>query len=517
MAKYIRIWILAIALLLTFSLIFFKGLDFGIDFKGGTIFQVHFSKPLSPEELAIARQTVEQRVNWTGLKDTNIRPAGNQYLIVEIAESNPDNIIRIENLLKSQGSFEATIDGKVLFTGSDLKVIKDPAQGYRIAGNNQWTLPFSLNSKAADSFAKRVFHKCKGELDCEQTFFFIDRPVGGLLLIPEELISDSVSIENAFVDFNKLIANTGADYLALKTNESGKTYLSEEQKLQLSAKKYVEIAFPSSLREEDIDFIRTLGIRLREVQADDPILLAKLTNIRSVIALTPNIANVEAPSINSPQFQRFTNLVINGGAQSKKEAESRLKDLTVILESGTLPAPIDDISKETISASLGFSFLKTVAVALFIAFLIVGIILYLRYRYLGLVIPIMITSFSEIAMVLGLSALFRWNLDFSAIAGILASVGTGVNDQIVITDEILTKEHTEIKATLLKRIANAFYVIFAAAATISAALLPIIFSSLGLGRLVGFAITSLAGIAVGILITRPAYNEAIRFLVKIKE
>ena len=44
---------------------------------------------------------------------------------------------------------------------------------------------------------------------------------------------------------------------------------------------------------------------------------------------------------------------------------------------------------------------------------------------------------NEIIILLGFAALVGWNLDLAAIAGIIIAAGTGVDDQIVITDETL--------------------------------------------------------------------------------
>jgi len=55
--------------------------------------------------------------------------------------------------------------------------------------------------------------------------------------------------------------------------------------------------------------------------------------------------------------------------------------------------------------------------------------------------------------------LINWNLDLAAIAGILAAVGTGVDDQIVITDEAL--KGARVARNWKSRMKNAFFIIFA--------------------------------------------------------
>jgi preprotein translocase subunit SecD len=96
--------------------------------------------------------------------------------------------------------------------------------------------------------------------------------------------------------------------------------------------------------------------------------------------------------------------------------------------------------------------------------------------------------------------------DLGAIAGVLAAIGTGVDDQIVIMDELKKGEKGE-GGSLVARAKRAFFIVVAASATIIAAMLPIILIGFGLGRLVGFAITTIMGTLVGVLITRPAFGE----------
>ena len=46
---------------------------------------------------------------------------------------------------------------------------------------------------------------------------------------------------------------------------------------------------------------------------------------------------------------------------------------------------------------------------------------------------------------------------------------------------------------------------------------PLIIMGYGLGKLVGFAITTIIGVLVGVLITRPAYGEVIKIILLRKE
>jgi len=69
------------------------------------------------------------------------------------------------------------------------------------------------------------------------------------------------------------------------------------------------------------------------------------------------------------------------------------------------------------------------------------------------------------------------------------------------------------------RIKGAFFIVFAAAATLIAAMLPLAYigftrGTTGIGFMSGFAVTTIIGVLVGIFITRPVYAKFIeRFVV----
>jgi preprotein translocase subunit SecD len=151
-----------------------------------------------------------------------------------------------------------------------------------------------------------------------------------------------------------------------------------------------------------------------------------------------------------------------------------------------------------------------------VAIIAVALVILLRYKRMQIVVPVMFTGIGEIVLILGFAALINWELDLSGIAGIIASVGTGVNDQVVITDEALKRAPTQKKTlSIAERLRRAFFIIFTAAATIIAAMLPLL--SVGAGMLKGFAFTTIIGVLIGILITRPGYAKVIEEILRKEE
>jgi preprotein translocase subunit SecD len=86
-----------------------------------------------------------------------------------------------------------------------------------------------------------------------------------------------------------------------------------------------------------------------------------------------------------------------------------------------------------------------------------------------------------------------------------------VDDLIIIADEILQQGEVATGRVFQSRFRKAFWVIGAAAATTIIAMSPL--TVLGLGDLTGFAIVTIVGVLVGVLVTRPAYGDILRNLV----
>ncbi len=216
-------------------------------------------------------------------------------------------------------------------------------------------------------------------------------------------------------------------------------------------------------------------------------------------------------------------------------------------KSGALPVTFDVGSVSTISPTLGYEFFNSALVSAGLAILAVAFIVMIRYRSLKIVIPMVMTSLSEIVIIVGIAAFgsfpwvvalvlnlgiiiyvaskkeaidfatvigallvplmgifLSWTIDLASIGGIIASIGTGINQMIIITDEIRMGGR-KLELTWQEKIKRAFMIIFASASTVVAAMVPLMFIGTGLVR--GFAITTIVGVLAGVLITRPAYGK----------
>ncbi|MGV8089287.1 MAG: preprotein translocase subunit SecD, partial [Methanothrix sp.] len=197
---------------------------------------------------------------------------------------------------------------------------------------------------------------------------------------------------------------------------------------------------------------------------------------------------------------------VGAGDEGSKDA----KELQIHLQEGALPVNVEIVGSGQVSAALGRQFKIQMVIAGLIALLAVAGMIYYRYREKRIVLPMLFTSLSEVAIMLGVWSLAKWQLDLASLAGIIMVIGTGVDQLVIITDELIKggeaapvvsdrsiKERAaeaaekagvgRMAATTskiyLSRLSRAFAIILGAAATTIVAMLPLLY--MGFGALTG--------------------------------
>jgi preprotein translocase subunit SecD len=196
------------------------------------------------------------------------------------------------------------------------------------------------------------------------------------------------------------------------------------------------------------------------------------------------------------------------GAQNQQDAQS----LSVNLRAGSLRAPLDFSESQiySIEASHADQFKQYSLLIGLLSVITVSGVVYGRYTDTRVALPMIVTAVAEVVILLGFAALIRMPLDLSHVAGFIAVVGTGVDDLVIIADEVMDEGDVSSARVFQSRFRKAFWVIGAAAATTIVALSPL--AVLSLGDLQGFAIITILGVLIGVLITRPAYGDILRRL-----
>lgn len=205
------------------------------------------------------------------------------------------------------------------------------------------------------------------------------------------------------------------------------------------------------------------------------------------------------------QTQKTRQLYASTGAG--RAGSLQATQLEIHLRAGALPVDVTIAGSGGTSAPLGERYKTMAVLAGILALITVGIVVYYRYREPGIVLPMILINASELVILLGFIALIRFQMDLPTIAGLVAVVGTGIDQLVIITDEILHEGKVPSPTLYLKRLTRALGIIVAAAATVVIAMLPL--ALMDLSTLKGFAIITILGVLIGVIVTRPAYGKII--------
>ena len=167
-------------------------------------------------------------------------------------------------------------------------------------------------------------------------------------------------------------------------------------------------------------------------------------------------------------------------------------DLSLLLRSGALPAPLNIIEERTVGPDLGQDSIDAGMIALIIGFLLVIIFIFIKYNIFGLITNV--TLIINLLILLGILTLFEATLTLPGIAGIILTVGMAVDANVLIFERIkeeLKSENNNIIAFDSGYVKSRTAILDANITTLLAA---IILFFMGSGPIKGFSITLGVGI-----------------------
>ena len=470
-----KILLLSVAVIISLALIIVKQPKFGIDFSGGYSIKLQLESPVDQTQMNQIISILESRLNSYGLSDIRIKPYGNQFVEITMSETNKTKVKRLIDVLKKQGNLEAIMldkNGKpvVVFTGSDLVSISEPQPYY--SNTPTYQIPIVLTSDAAKKFAEySSFDNPFGG----RIYLFLDRPKNAVVYIPKENLSfQNQVIQGKYnIDINQL------------EKISGIKIISDLKELYEIKNKTVIV--PNTVKL-NLTLLKNNGNKIKILNYSDDYII-RATHIKSALNIAQTIRG-------KPEVQA----VITVGGTTLDDAKQNAEETYIILKSGKLPVKFDDkhIIISSVSPTLGKMFVFYSMVILILAIAFVSGLIYLKYKEIKLTALIVLTSLSEIIIIFGLASLISWQLDIPSIAGIIMAIGTGVDQQIIIADEYLKRRKTK----------SSMGIIFTSVFTTVSAMFPLLFISVGTVR--GFALTTILGSLIGVLITRPAFAEIIK-------
>jgi protein-export membrane protein SecD len=218
---------------------------------------------------------------------------------------------------------------------------------------------------------------------------------------------------------------------------------------------------------------------------------------------------ISAPVIQGP-IPNGQGQITGGGLGGFPAKEAN--ELVTILKFGSLPFPIQELSSEQISATLGEQFLNQSLLAGFLGIALVIVFMLVYYR-----LPGMVASFALIYYTLVVLAIFRLvpvTLTLAGIAGFVLSVGMAVDANILIFERM--KEELRIGKSLPAAVEAGFNRAWNSIldSNVSSLITATILYSFGSSVIRGFALVLIIGVLVSmfsaIVVTRSIMRVVVR-------
>ena len=477
-----------------------NGMKFGIDFSGGTRIPVVLEQPAPADIMDEMVNSIKKRASAFGLTEVKVRAIGDTQINVEVPSSDPEYIKAVEDVLAQQGVYLGIVDGKVAMRGDFIlpgTIYRVPSQSLR---GEDWGVAFSVNREGAETFARVVEGKANYPV-----YMFLDRPNDAIVVATwDELKGEArmVDREGMVAAMEEALRLEGNDIelyiyegdlgnLTPKTN-STKAILSQALAGQIGGE-LEERGFGLSVIEDaDIMPVFQQAQEMQDTEVDE----WKAVGLLSAPKLSPSITT----GIPNYGYQ-ISGVAPGTGTEKQLNAYESERKIESILKGGALPIQISIGSKTVIPAPLGEEFLRLSIIGLGLALVAISILVSFRYRKMSILLPIIAISFSE--MIILLSVIGSFTIDLAAMAGIIAAIGVGVDAQIVITDELLKEEGSQEE-----KLGKAFDIVTTTVTVAVFAMVPLLFS--GMVEIIGFAISTILGSLLGLLISRPAYAAIIQ-------
>jgi len=472
----------------------FDTLSFGIDIEGGTRVLLSPTEEITKDQLSETVKTLENRINFYGLKEVKVNVLGNNLIQIEMSGATGDDV---RDFLAKQGKFTGKITETIRFV---------EGEGVLRIGNATYDASVDGSELLIDgrNFLENETFALGGE-----NFEIVSLRNSSAILYADLFTGD---------DIVKVL--TDSQNSGVRPVGGGYEFSFVVQVSREGAAKFAKLTQGQSA-------VRTVG---SDKYIDSKLLLFLDDKLISELNIGASLAG-----------QILTTPVITGTETTLEGASLEKLRLESTLRSGSLPVKLEIAKVDTITQTAGRDLINSTVFVAIASIIAVGAIISYRYRDYRVVVPMIAISLSEIVIVIGMatSQIFAgvviaiavligilkrevfgvvgwitlfvmvmaasivvispWTIDIPVIAGLIAILGTGVNQMIIMTDQLFREKGKAFS----DRHKSAMHIIWSSAAIVVFAMIPLILG--GIGSLKGFAIATIVGVLVGILVTRPAY------------
>ena len=535
------------------------GLELGLDLQGGShlVYQAVDSEtgePIIPrqEQMDSLKQSIERRVNASGLGEPIIQLLGDNRLLIQLpgvrdtkraksligetAQLNykertlnvarkipgiePGSLLNVSAIDLNETITDVTTNQSTLSntSSSPMPANLQPLPGLLLEFSDEGTIAFSNLLTRLETSILPIegtndrypsYLTIQSDNSTEMPLQISYRP---LLMNPttlEWMTSNTAPLINKADSKNSFIINLSVQYASKDTDSIMESFTSEfggsPDTIQLGEIiGRVDQAIPGGLTGEDMDRAfpgqhQTTNLPIINIVFNDEG-ARKFGEITTKLANTPDLLVIELDG-QELIASRVINPITNGAAyiEGGDFTYERVQDLALLLESGRLPLPINLIQERTVDAILGSDSLKRSLVAGLIGLGLILLFMILYYRMSGVIAAIALIIYAT--LLLGIFKLLPVTLTLSGIAAAILSIGMAVDANILIFERM--KEELRYGRTVPTAINIGFNRAWSAirdsniSTLITCGVLFWFADTLGASIVKGFAIT----LAIGVLIS----------------
>lgn len=201
--------------------------------------------------------------------------------------------------------------------------------------------------------------------------------------------------------------------------------------------------------------------------------------------------------ISSPRVESHIDESNKTSSITRIATSEEARDLAAKINAGALPFALSVRSNSTINATLGKGALEIMVLAGIVAFIAVCIFMIIYYRLLGVISVITLTL--HVSSQLLALAVPQFSLTLPGIAGIILSVGMGVDANVIIFERI--KEELRYGKTIDGAIQSGYKKAFSSVldGNVTVMIVAVILMIFGSGIMLSFGYTLLIGVILNLL------------------
>ncbi|MGO4571428.1 protein translocase subunit SecD [Microvirga sp. 2TAF3] len=289
----------------------------------------------------------------------------------------------------------------------------------------------------------------------------------------------------AKLEFRMLGQQGAADVDMLPMRDAGGQKVPVERRVIVEGGDLVDAqpAFDSRTNEPIVNFRFNIRGAQRFGQATTE-------NIGRALAIVLDNEVISAPTIQS---------AITGGSGqiSGRFTVQQAQDLAVLLRAGALPAKLTVVEERTVGPGLGHDSIEAGKLATYVAAVFVVIFMFATYGLFGLFANIALLV--HVGLIFGLMSVLEATLTLPGIAGIVLTIGTAVDSNVLIYERIREEAHSgrSIPSAIQAGFERAFATIVDSNSTMAIAAVILFF--LGSGPVRGFAVVFILGILTTVI------------------